>query len=121
MPDLIREPKLFGSPRRTQVLILLALLGESYPSELTRLLDAQRAAIQYIIDDLELEGIVVSRPLGRTRRLSLNPRYFAAKELGALLRKLATADPALQSVAARKRGRPRRKGKQLRRSARSRR
>jgi len=113
MNDLRRPKKLFGSPRRTQVLVLLALLGESYPGELVRLLDAKKAAIQYIVDDLEREGVLVSRPLGRTRRLTLNPRYFAFGELEALLRKLGEADPGLQAIAARKRSRPRRKGKPL--------
>ncbi len=109
--SLRRELKLLGSPRRTQVLVLLALLGESYPSELARLLDAQKAAILYILDGLEAEGVLASRPLGRTRRLELDPRYFAAKELRALLLKLAEADDHLQAAAAGRRARPRRKGK----------
>ena len=111
MSNLLRQPKLFGSPRRTQVLLLLALLEESYPGELTRLLDAQRAAVLYIVDDLEAEGVVASRRLGRTRVLSLDPRYFAARELKALLLKLAAGDSALQKAAAARRSRPRRKGK----------
>ena len=111
MASLRRSPKLFGSPRRTQVLILLALLEESYPTELTRLLDAKKAAILYIVDDLEAGGILASRRLGRTRRLILDPRYFAAKELKALLLKLAAGEPALRKIASRQRARPRRKGK----------
>jgi len=109
--SLRRELKLLGSPRRTQVLVLLALLGESFPSELCRLLDAKKAAILYIVNGLEAEGIVASRPLGRTRRIELDPRYFAAKELRALLLKLAESDDRFQTAAARRRARPRRKGK----------
>lgn len=108
---LSRELKLFGSPRRTQVLVLLALLGESFPGEICRLLDAKKAAVLYILDRLETEGVVASRPLGRTRRMELDPRFFAAKELRALLLKLAQADDRLQAAAARRRSRPRRKGK----------
>jgi predicted transcriptional regulator len=109
--DLRRERKLLGSARRTQILVLLALLGESYPSEVCRLLDAKRGAVLPILDGLETEGVVASRPLGRTRRLELDPRYFAAKELRALLLKLAEGDDSLQAAAARRRGRPRRRGK----------
>ncbi len=103
--------KLFGSPRPTAVLILLGLLEESYPSELARLLDARLYSVQTILDALESEAVIVSRPLGRTRRVQLNPRYVAFEELKALLWKLGSADPSLQKAAAQKRARPRRKGK----------
>ena len=110
---LLRSPKLFGSPRRTEVLVLLALLEESYPAELEQLLGAGKAALAYILDDLEAEGVITSRRLGRTRRIALSPRYFAAKELRALLDKLARGDQRLQSIAAGRRSRPRRRGKEL--------
>lgn len=110
---LLRRSKLFGSQRRTQVLVLLALLEESYPAELVRLLDAQLRSILYIVDDLEADGVVASQRLGRTRKLVLDPRYYAAAELRALLLKLADADPTLRKVAASKRARPRRRGKEL--------
>ena len=113
MDSLGTVSKLFGSPRRTQILVLLALLEESYPSELARLLGAAKAPVIYIVDDLEREGVVASRRLGRTRRLSLEPRYFAARELQALLLKLSEGEPELQRIAASKRSRPRRKGKPL--------
>ena len=113
MPSLVRAPKLFGSSRRTEVLILLALLGESYPAELIRLLAATKASVLQILDGLELEGVVASRPLGRTRRIALDPRYFAARELRALLEKLASGSAVLQRLAATRRARPRRKGKPL--------
>lgn len=35
-----RQPRLFGSRRRTEVLTMVALLGETFPSELARLLRA---------------------------------------------------------------------------------
>jgi DNA-binding MarR family transcriptional regulator len=74
----LRAPsKLFGSPRRTELLILLALLEESYPLELARMLSAKRFSIQTMIDSLELEGVVATRLIGRTRRVSLNPRFYA--------------------------------------------
>jgi hypothetical protein len=103
--------KLFGSPRRTAVLILLGLLEESYPSELARLLDAPLYSVQTILDGLESEAVIVTRRLGRTRRVQLNPRFVAYKELEALLWKLGAHDRDLQKAAAGKRARPRRKGK----------
>ena len=108
---LLRESKLFGSRRRTQVLILLALLGESYPSELVRLLGAKLRVVLYIVDDLEEEGVLASQRLGRTRRVTLDPRYYAAAELRALLLKLAEGEPGLQKAASSRRSRPRRRGK----------
>jgi DNA-binding MarR family transcriptional regulator len=111
MGGLLRKTKLFGSRTRTTVLVLLAMLEESYPSELARLLDARLYTIQNIIDALESETIIVSRVLGRTRRITLNPRYAAATELRALLAKLGESDIELQKIAATKRARPRRPGK----------
>lgn len=103
--------EIFGSRRRTEVLVLLALLGESYPTELARLLDAHLFSVQTILDDLEREGLIVTRRLGRVRRVELNPRYVAHEELAALLWKLGEHDLELQKAAAKRRGRPRRKGK----------
>jgi DNA-binding transcriptional ArsR family regulator len=103
--------RLFGSPRRTSVLVLLGLLEESYPSELAVLLDARLFAVQTILDSLESDGIIVTRRLGNTRRVQLNPRFVGYQELRALLWKLGEHDVEIQKAAARKRGRPRRKGK----------
>ena len=105
--------KLFGSRRRTDTLVMIALLDQTYARELTRLLDAPLRSIQVILADLEEEGIVAARPVGRTRQLEINPRYFAAAELRATLLRLGEADPRLQEAAARRRARPRRSGKPL--------
>jgi hypothetical protein len=50
MAKLKRESKLFGSERRTEIMLLITLLEETYPGELTRLLDAKAAAVLYIVD-----------------------------------------------------------------------
>lgn len=105
--------KLFGSRRRTQVLLLLSLLNESYPHEIARLLSAPLFSIQQIADTLEREGLVVSRRAGVERRVTLNPRFFCYKELLALLRKLAMADSEIMAAAGSKRARPRRAGKEI--------
>ena len=87
------------------------MLEETYPSELARLLDARLYSIQTILDALESEGVIVTRRLGRTRRVSLNPRYVAYQELSDLLWTLGKHDIELQTAIARKRGRPRRSRK----------
>ncbi len=91
--------------------MLLALLGESHPSELAALLGARLYSVQTILAGLEAEGIVVSRLIGRTRRTELDPRHYAHRELRALLLRLAQAEPTLQEAAAARRSRPRRQGK----------
>ncbi len=111
MMEIGDRSRLFGSRRRTSVLVLLALLEESYPTELAQLLGAHLYSVQTILDALESEGIIVTRRLGNTRRVQLNPRHVAHSELRALLWKMGEHDLEIQKAAARKRGRPRRKGK----------
>ena len=105
------QQELFGSRRRTEVLILLGLLEESYPSELASLLEAPLYSVQRILSDFEDQGIVASRLRGRTRLVSLNPRYYAVEELRALLARLARGEPELEAIASRHRGRPRQRRK----------
>jgi len=108
---MFRDEKLFGSKTRTSVLILIALLEDSYPTELAQLIEAKLYTIQKICESLESEGVLVSRLFGRTRQLTLNPRYAAAKELHALLWSLGANRVDLQKAAATKRRRGRRSGK----------
>jgi hypothetical protein len=108
-----RDYSLFGSRQRTRVLILLRLLGESYPTELAKLLAAPLYSVQSIVDALEREGVVVSQMFGNTRRVSLNPRYVGAKLLSDLLWEMGKNDFEIQLAAAKKRRRPRRRGKTL--------
>lgn len=108
---IVDPPKLFGTRRRTQVLLLLALLDESHASEIARLLDTHVKTVQRILDGLESEGVTVGREIGRERRIRLNERYPAATELKALLSSLARRDPVTDTAAASLRRRPRRKGK----------
>ncbi len=93
------------------VLVAIRLLEESYPSELASLLGLRLFSVQGILVAFEREGIIASRLLGRTRRVSLNPRYFAFKELDSLLWTLGKHDDELQQMLATRRRRPRRPGK----------
>jgi len=104
---------LFGSQVRTDVLCLIAMLEESYPSELARALEKPVRSIQNVADAFEEMGIVVGIPRGRERRIRLNPRFRAASELKALLERMGDFDSDLQNRAATIRTRPRTKGKPL--------
>ena len=108
---IVRDAELFGSRNRTMVLVGIRLLEETYPSELAALLGIQIFSVQSILASLEQEGAVTSRLMGRTRLVSLNRRYFAFKELSAILWALGKQDIDLQQKLGRKRRRPRRIGK----------
>ena len=76
---------LFGSQARTDVLVAVARLGESYPSELAALLGRQLTEVRRAIASLEEAGVVVTRTRGRTRLTTLNQRHPQAAPLYALL------------------------------------
>ena len=110
---LVGQSSPFGSRTRTRVLLALRLLGESYPSELARLLGTALFGVQKALRGLERDGLVAGRSMGRTRIVRLDPRYFATKELQRyLLRLTESADPLRQAIEQLRR-RPRRSGKPL--------
>jgi DNA-binding transcriptional ArsR family regulator len=109
--SLTSTPAIFGSPRRTEVLVLLALLEESYPREIARILRAPLLSIQTIVDSLERQGILTTRLVGNQRRVTLNPRYYGVKQLKDFLLRLADGFPELQTTVSELRRRPRRRGK----------
>jgi hypothetical protein len=104
-------PKLFGSTSRGSILVAIGMLGDTYPAELVRMLGLRLFSVQTILAGLEVEGVIASRAFGRSRRITLDPRYVAAKEVEALLAKLGRNSPELQAKLARVRRRPRRPGK----------
>lgn len=103
----------FGSPSRTQVLKYLRLLGESFPRELARLTGVPLSAVQKALASLERDGLVAGRSVGRMRMFTLDPRFFAARELEAFLMRLALSDREVRSAVSRLRRRPRRTGKRV--------
>lgn len=105
-------PDLFGRTR-TGILMLLYLLPDSYPRQLSGLLGLSLSTVQSALAQLEEEGVVASRIAGRSRRTALNPRYFAARQLRDLVARLVEAYPALEERAAGIRLRPRAPGKRL--------
>ena len=102
----------FGKAR-TRVLAALSLLGESYPTELGRLLGKPLFSVQEALRGLERDGLVAGRSVGRTRVFRLDPRYFASRELAAYAARLAQADEELLQAVSALRRRPRRTGKRL--------
>jgi hypothetical protein len=106
-----RDSQLFGTRNRTMILIAIRLLEETYVSELAAMLSLRHYSVQSALAAFEKDAVVVSRQFGRTRRVMLNPRYFAFDELSRLLWKLGEADAPLQKMLAARRRRPRRVGK----------
>ena len=111
--SVVSRSKLFGSRRRTSILLLLELLEESYASEISRLLQAPLYSVQKVLAALEDEGILVAAPYGREQRFIFNPRYVANSELRATLRKLIPREPEIEVAAESLRRRPRRRGKAI--------
>jgi DNA-binding transcriptional ArsR family regulator len=103
----------FGSKARTRTLVALHLLGTSFARELSRLLDMRVWAITGALVRLQRDGLVSGRLMGRSRMYTLNPGYFARRELDAYLSRLAEGDVDLRERVAQLRRRPRRVGKPL--------
>jgi DNA-binding MarR family transcriptional regulator len=95
------------------VLLAIALTGETFPSELARLIETKLYPVQRVLDALEQEGLIASRKIGVERRITLNPRFFAQQELQSLLIRLGEQDKRLQHALAQRRSRPRRRGKPM--------
>ncbi len=110
---ITRDVGLFGTGTRTNVLLLLALLGESHGRELARILDANATNVNKAILSLEQAGVLSGVLEGRSRRVSINPRYPYKNELMPLLEKMASSHPGLVQAVSELRRRPRRPGKEL--------
>jgi DNA-binding transcriptional regulator YhcF (GntR family) len=93
--------------------VTISALGQTYPSELARLLKVPLISVQRIVDDLERERLVATRKRGKERIVTLNPESVIAPELRNLLQKLAAAYPEYRRSVAELRLRPRRRGKTL--------
>lgn len=105
--------KLFGSRRRTEVLLLLSLLDESYATQLAALLRVPTKTVQRILEGLEDEQVLVARTEGRERWFSFNRRHPGNTMLRSLLDVLATLDSDILQAAASLRRRPRARQKAI--------
>ena len=103
---------IFGTKMRTALLMLVAVLEETYPAELARYLGSSISSVQRTLDKIEDEGLIATRPLV-VRAVTLNPLYPAVKELRAFLLRLAEGYPEYKRAKESRRLRPRRRNKPL--------
>ena len=103
----------FGGRTRTEALIALRLLEESYAREIARILERPFSGVQKALRSLEADGLVAGISRGRKRLFRLAPGYFAYTELVRYLERLAEGEKELQERVGRIRRRPRRTGKRL--------
>lgn len=103
---------LFGSTNRTDVLVAVGRLGETYVAQLGRVLKLRPTEVVRALASLEQAGVVATKRLGNTRLVRLEPRYRAKDELYALLLCLSES-PRYNGIWAQVRGRPRAIGKPL--------
>ena len=108
------EP-ILGFESSERVLIFILAREQGYAREVARFFNANLYPIQKQLDKLELGGVLVSQPAGRTRLFSFNPRYPFIKELKDLLRKALSFYPEterekllMNSRRPRQRGKPQR-------------
>jgi len=111
-PVELPAPALFGTKMRTAMLLLIAVLGETYPAELARYLGTTISSVQRTLDKIEDDGLISTRPLV-VRTVTLNPMYPAQRELRALLLRIAEGYPVYAHLKESRRTRPRRRGKRL--------
>jgi DNA-binding transcriptional ArsR family regulator len=113
-PEEFREhlpaPAVFGTQMRTALLMLIAVLEETHPAELSRHLGASISSVQRTLEKVEADGLVTTRALG-VWTVTLDQRYPAAAELRALLLRLAEGYPAYRRITESRRLRPRRREK----------
>jgi DNA-binding transcriptional ArsR family regulator len=103
-----RSKGLFGSRTRERILKVLGLLERSYPRELARLLGEDLSVVQRAVDDLERDGVLASRLVGRTRLFELDRTYQHYAPVHDLLARMGQSDPEIVEAAQRIRQRPRR-------------
>lgn len=108
----LSAPAIFGTSMRTALLMLVAVLEETYPAELGRYLGSSISSVQRTLDKVEEEGLIATRPLV-VRAVTLNPLYPAGSELRAFLLRLAEGYPEYQRIKESRRLRPRRRRKRL--------
>ncbi len=105
---------LFGSITTVKSLVYLSAMGEGYPLEIAKTFKISNTQVHRTLDKLEQADILTAAEQGRARIYSLNPRWFLAKELKALLDKVILNMPIEdQEKYFMKRKRPRKKNKTL--------
>ena len=109
----VLEP-IFASKAAERVLLYLENYGEGHAAGIARTFACPLSGVQKQLRKFELAGVLVCRPVGRTRLYAWNPRYALRIPLRALL--LATLNLLSRDEIRRyyrERRRPRRAGKPL--------
>ena len=105
---------LFGSKNRERVLQYILANSQGYAKEIADFYASSVDPIQKQLERLELDGVLVSQKVGRTRLFMFSPRYAFKDELIALLEKARTYySQDEQERLTMQRKRPRRTGKPL--------
>jgi DNA-binding transcriptional ArsR family regulator len=85
-----RVDALFGSGHRTDALVAIARLGETYVGELATVLDLHPTQVARAVASLEEAGVVEAVQRGSMRRLRLRPQFPMVGELQWLLLRLSS-------------------------------
>jgi DNA-binding transcriptional ArsR family regulator len=103
-----------GGAAAERVLLYLQTYGEAYGREIAAAFGLGQSQVQKQLRKLESGGILASRPVGRARIYSWNPRNPLVPSLRALFQTaLEALPPSEQQKYFRGRRRPRRSGKAL--------
>jgi hypothetical protein len=105
---------LLGSISGERALLFIYARGEGYAREIARFYNTNLAPIQRGLEKFEINGLLNSRLVGKTRLYSFNPRYALKPEVENLLKKaIKFYPPDQQEALLMNRRRPRRRGKPL--------
>jgi DNA-binding transcriptional ArsR family regulator len=108
--------KLFGNSVIEKILFYLQANTKGYASEITSALGLSLYSVQLALTRLEIAGILIRQPQGKTQVYQYNPRYPFLVELKALIQKAYDSLPEgikMRLYEPLIRRRPRRKGKPL--------
>ena len=105
---------LFGNETAAKVLLYLENYDSGYPRAISQAFEISISQVQRQLEKFELEGVLSSQLIGRTRLYTFNPRCLYINDLRSLLKKALSALPSKeQEKYFRQRQRPRRAGKVL--------
>lgn len=106
--------ELFGGETTAKCLVYLAAMDEGYPLEIAKAYGISNTQVIRTLNKLEQADVLIGREVGRSRVYSLNPRFFVANELKALLNRVVMSMPIEdQEKLFYRRKRPRKKGKAI--------
>ena len=87
---------IFGSDSREHILTFLVNRQEGYATEIARSSELDLFAIQKQLEKFEKDGILQSRPAGRMRVYTFNPKYPLLGELKSLIEKAVKGESAVR-------------------------